>query len=452
MYAIYTYSNLLTKHSMYIVHRLENAVADMCQLYGEVRRRCAKAAPEGGLSAQHLFNTIAKAFVLAAALRSDVLALLVQRHCNLGDLVKEVEAVRSMLEEATAHPEELRKIVKSDTDFAEWVTAWSPTRNAERVIGNLRAWFTYLLALYKLNHALNNRGELDSGKLEEAAEEFEKAADMSSKLEDWENYLAACSLALRARDLAAKSWKELLKRAEGFRELWREAEEYSQPTARYLGTAASILGEYLVYLAASGDRERVEDLLKERQWPLDYVPWVSVVARLMLKLLGVGEGAKLEEVVDAFELQLSPEYRPALWLLAGRLQKDEALEICKQLSKSEVCIDAVVAAAGNQEAVERLKSEIERKVPEAHLLLGVADGKTLVEVLTPLTPAAQLVFMLLAAVEGRADAVRLHGLLGSARSMEPLFRRLFRAVYENCGDLNSEGCRLALLKLYYLHF
>ena len=91
-------------------------------------------------------------------------------------------------------------------------------------------------------------------------------------------------------------------------------------------------------------------------------------------------------------------------------------------------------------------------MPEAHLLLGVADGKTLVEVLAPITPAAQLVFMLLAAVEGRADAVRLHGLLGSARSMEPLFRRLFRAVYENCGRLDSEGCMMALLKLYYLQF
>jgi len=36
--------------------------------------------------------------------------------------------------------------------------------------------------------------------------------------------------------------------------------------------------------------------------------------------------------------------------------------------------------------------------------------------------------------------------------MEPLPRRLFRAVYENCGELNSEGCRMALLKLYYYHF
>jgi hypothetical protein len=82
----------------------------------------------------------------------------------------------------------------------------------------------------------------------------------------------------------------------------------------------------------------------------------------------------------------------------------------------------------------------------------VADGKTLVEILAPITPAAQLVFMLMAAVEGRADAVRLHGLWGSARIKEPLPRRLFRAVYENCGDLNSEGCRLAVLKLYYYHF
>ena len=91
-------------------------------------------------------------------------------------------------------------------------------------------------------------------------------------------------------------------------------------------------------------------------------------------------------------------------------------------------------------------------MPEAHPLLDKADGRTLVEILTPRYSLAQLVFMLLAAVEGRVDAVRLHGLLGSAWIKEPLPRRLFRAVYENCGDLNSEGCRTALLKLYYYHF
>jgi hypothetical protein len=78
--------------------------------------------------------------------------------------------------------------------------------------------------------------------------------------------------------------------------------------------------------------------------------------------------------------------------------------------------------------------------------------RTRVEVLAPIYSSAQLAFMLLAAVEGRVDAVRLHGLWGSMAYGEPLARRLFRAVYENCGVLNSEGCRLALLKLYYHHY
>jgi hypothetical protein len=111
----------------------------------------------------------------------------------------------------------------------------------------------------------------------------------------------------------------------------------------------------------------------------------------------------------------------------------------------------VASAAGNRIAAEMLRSVIEKVVPEARPLLDKVDGRTLVEVLAPEYSPAQLAFMLLAAVEGRADAVRLHGLLGSAGFKEPLLRRLFRAVYENCGDLNSERCRLALLKLYYYH-
>jgi hypothetical protein len=153
-----------------------------------------------------------------------------------------------------------------------------------------------------------------------------------------------------------------------------------------------------------------------------------------------------------FESLIWPEFRPALWLLAGRLKKDEALRRCEQRPKPEVCVDAVEAATGDQEAVGRLKLEIEREVSVASLLLDKVDGKTLVEVLAPKYSSAQLSFTLLATVEGRVNAVRLHGLWGSVAYGEPLGRRLFRAVYENCGDLNSEECRLALLKLYYLHF
>ena len=153
-----------------------------------------------------------------------------------------------------------------------------------------------------------------------------------------------------------------------------------------------------------------------------------------------------------FESLIWPEFRPALLMLAGRLQKDEALRRCKQLPKPEDCVDAVAAATVDQEAVERLKLGIKWEVPVASLLLDKVDGKTLVEVLAPKYSSAQLVFTLLAAVEGRVDAVRLHGLWGSATYKGTVLQPLFRAAYENCVDLNSEGCRMALLKLYYYHF
>jgi hypothetical protein len=60
--------------------------------------------------------------------------------------------------------------------------------------------------------------------------------------------------------------------------------------------------------------------------------------------------------------------------------------------------------------------------------------------------------MLSAVAEGMADVVRLHALRGSVVYGDIVTRPLFRAAYENCGDLNTERCRLALLKLYYYHF
>jgi hypothetical protein len=62
-------------------------------------------------------------------------------------------------------------------------------------------------------------------------------------------------------------------------------------------------------------------------------------------------------------------------MLAGHLQKDKALIEYNQLSEAEdgvdalsrvkkKCVNDVTAAAGDQEAVEGLKSEIEREAPE----------------------------------------------------------------------------------------
>jgi len=410
--AVATYSNLLRKHSAHIKDRWEEAVANMCELYSKVRRRSAAATPESNLSTHRLFDAVARAHVLAVALGSGNLAQHVQRYCGLGDLIKEAEAVRSVLDTAAAHLDELRKIMESNADFAEWVIILSSTGDVGFVIENLRGWFTYVLADYKLDHSLDEKVELDEKKLEEAAEEFEKAAEMHRKLKRLENYLTAHGWALRTRVLAANSWEELLERAKGFWELWREAEKHLELTAIYLETAAHTLGEYLVYLAASGDKERAEELLKKWRWLLDYYQEVSVATRLMLKVLGVGEGARLEEVVDVFGPWLSSEYRPALWLLAGYLQKDEALEICRRLPKSEVCVDAVVSVADDQDAAEKSKLEIKSETPGTRPLRDEVVERTLVEALATTSSLAQLAFMLLAAVEGRTKAVRVHGLLG----------------------------------------
>jgi len=462
--AIHAYSNLLRKDLIPIWDRWEVAVADMCLLYREVKKSIA-TAPDRGVSVKRLLDAVAKAFVLAVALEIDDLASLVKEQCGLGDLVEEAEAVRTTLEEAAAHLDELRKIMENDADFAEWATARNVTGDVGEVVEDFRGWFTYVLALYKLDHAIDEKGELDAEKLEEVAEEFEKVAEIHKRLKHWGSYLIARGRALRTRVLATNSWEELLERAKGFWELWKEAEKHLEPTVGYLATAAHALGEYLVYLAASGDKRDAEELLKEWRWLLDYDGEVSVVTRLMLRLFGVGEGAKLEEVVDTFGPKLSPEYLPALWMLAGRLQKNQALEECTILSElgdcvfiectklfnPDDCVIAVMAAADDRAAIDRLKLFIEKVVPKARQLPEV-DGRTLVEVLAPRSSQAWLALMLLAAVEGRADTVRLHGLLGSAAFMGSIFRHLFCSVCKNCGDLNSESCRLALLKLYYIHY
>jgi hypothetical protein len=92
-----------------------------------------------------------------------------------------------------------------------------PHRRRHIIIENLRGWFTYELARYKLNHALDEEGELDEKKLKMPQRSSKRRRRYTAKLKHWENYLTARSFALRARVLAARSWEELLKRsAKGF--------------------------------------------------------------------------------------------------------------------------------------------------------------------------------------------------------------------------------------------
>jgi len=130
--AIRAYSTLLTKHRDHSKGRLEDAVDDMLHLYRMVSERCGEAAPGGGLSAQCLLDAIVRAYVLAATLHSNELERHVQKY--FGDLVKETEAVKKVLNEAVAHPEELKRITESDADLAEWVKLLGSIDDAVKLI------------------------------------------------------------------------------------------------------------------------------------------------------------------------------------------------------------------------------------------------------------------------------------------------------------------------------
>ena len=147
--AIRAYSTLLTKHRDHIKGRLEDAVDDMLHLYRKVSERCGEAAPGGGLSAQCLLDAIVRAYVLAATLHSNELVRHVQRY--FGDLVKETEAVKKVLNETVAHPEELKRIMESDADLAEWVKLLGSIDDAVKLIKRIKK---HVLSFYEQYPAL----------------------------------------------------------------------------------------------------------------------------------------------------------------------------------------------------------------------------------------------------------------------------------------------------------
>jgi hypothetical protein len=445
VFAVEIYSDLLTKHSVYTKKFSEDILADMCLFYDRLRRKSRLLEREA--RGDDLLTAIAGVYVLEVALERSDLTQLVQEYCDLSDLTEEINAVKTVLEDAT-DAEKLKRIMKDDTDFKQWIEMWSVTEDAEKVVMGLRSQFMFKLARYSLRHAVDEKGKMDTGKLREIAKEFEEKAEiMKRRLNDWGNYLVACGFALRACVLAAESWEEFITTANGFHILWEEAEKYAL-LPQYLEKVAIALAEYLVYLASSGEMKQIDKLLKERRWLLNYAKPVAVVTRLMLRLFGVKERVERKEIIEGLAQSFEEEFLPALRLWANLTDRDGALNECKNSVDTELCIDAVMAITGNKYAAERFKQEFPLLKLSREL-----DGKTYVEVISPANSLAQLALMLLATIEGRTEAVRLHGLWSSVRYYnEPLLRLLLRSVYGNCTDLNSEGCKLALLKLYYLHF
>jgi len=149
-------------------------------------------------------------------------------------------------------------------------------------------------------------------------------------------------------------------------------------------------------------QERAVELLKKRRWLLNYGREVSVVVRL-----SHAEKQALEQAI---------------------IQDRMPLRVM---------------------AIKRMRSFIGKVVPKAHRSPDRVDGEALGLGTWRLSDAACLhVAGSYGGQSRRGHATRLRGPAGLKESPP---RQLFRAVCENCGDSNSEGCKLTLLKLYYLH-
>jgi hypothetical protein len=255
-----------------------------------------------------------------------------------------------------------------------------------------------------LTHALA-RYTKDNDELDAAEELFESVAAIYRELESWDNYLAARSRAASCSVLKAGSLEELKERAKTFESLWREAKEHEKeadsPLVYFRNEAVALAG-YLVSLALEGRVDEVSRLLEEEGWLLRRFPHVGVAARLLLERLGVNVG------------------KPEAWEVAVALG-DRIVKFWLFVLSCLLTI-AIEAVQGDGKAVR------------------VEDARA--------QSLAAFVLMLWALSSGDEELARALAKLASITIEEKLPRRLFREAAEARG----ERFKLALLKLFYLHF
>jgi hypothetical protein len=350
----------------------------------------------------------------------------------------------------------------------EWATVWAfkPERFKLLVVKHIRGRLTYSLARFKM----------DNDDLEAARKLFTISAEIDRELEDWDNYLACRSWTMRCSVLGAESLEELRGRARAFEELWVEAKKQETLEMMYLQKESSALAEYLVFLALEDRKDEVSELLEREEWLLRLFPEIGVTTRLILELLGVGVGKpEAREVATALNNDVNAELQPAFNTLMDRSR--DALKECDEFigEKREICHIAVNAINGDKDAITELRyRSIKLLSHKLDVLLGGdivqgfeenrfvknfyrelldfvdrRDASAVVQLLAPATSLASFTLMLWALLNGDKELAKAHAKLAWMRYKNKLPRRLFREVAE---ARSEEELKLALLKLFYLHF
>jgi hypothetical protein len=379
-----------------------------------------------------------------------------------------------VLEELNDMRERVQELMR-DEEFMSYIKSWSVKADEEAVkivIFEAASLLKHALAIYRL----------DNNEFVEARDLLNEAAKERGKIGDYESYLVASSLALRAEAIEGSLVGGKL--VDGFRQLYEEAfneaykRRFSVPTAmRYLSIASRTLGNYLVSLALTGNYEMINELLEEYLHVLEVNRRASVLTRLMLNaLLGPRGGlsgeleGKLsvnpEELIDAFESDIDSKYLPALRVAFNKMISPEVgIKLCEGFN-DEDCVNSVLAVKGDSATVKQLREGVinafnnslkglsfdaEPLINEFKGLVSGLDGKSLVQLIAPSNSMARLALMLHALTNGNKELAKALALDGAIYSSSKLLRRLFLEAYRACCDLESESFRLAIARLFFYH-
>jgi hypothetical protein len=331
---------------------------------------------------------------------------------------------------------------------------------------------------------------LDNDELDEAARLFNEAAKESREIGDYENHLISRGWALRAEAIKGSlAGDDLVKLVDEFRRLYEETfnEEHLELTAEYLGIASGILGNYLVSLALTGDYETISRLLEEHLWVLNADERYSVLTRLTLNALlrpRGGLSSELEgklvvesrELINAFGSHMYSMFLPALRIALGIARPEDGAAVCISLDDLTVgiaCTYTISVAMNDDVAVVQLRGwliDAFRELLSERLgllkelgadadvlfnefmeLVVRLDGKSLAQLIAPVSSMARLALMLHALVNSDERLAKAHALMGAVNVGRKLPARLFLEAYRACCDLSNESFRRAIAKLFLYH-
>jgi tetratricopeptide (TPR) repeat protein len=466
VYAIITYAALLR---IYLVHFNSEEV-------GYMVGRVVDLLNELGRFKSSL-SVFARAYALAPALRSEYVRKLMKEKLGVDVVVKASE----VLKELNDMREKVQDLMR-DEEFKSYVESLSLKADEEAV----RIKMIILEATSYLKDALAHY-RLNNNELDEAEELFNKAAEERREIDDYigdyKSYLTARGWVLRVKAIKGSLVGDrLTKLVNEFRQLYEETfnEEHFKPTAEYLSTASTKLGVYLVSLALTGDHETINKLLEEHFWVLNADRRASVLTRLMLNALlrpRVGLSSELEgklsvnpeELIYVFGYEMLRNSLPALSVAFGMISPEDGIKLCQEFNDVD-CIDFVLAVKGNSVAVRQLREAVinafnasnnspkrfgfdvdESLTNEFKGLVYGLDGRSLVQLIAPSNSMAELALMLRALINGNKELTRAHALKVDKSISGKLLTRLFLEAYKACCDLESEGFRLALARLFFYY-